>query len=87
MKKTFLAITALAAMLFAGCTSSDELTTLESIKTADNTPTPVQFGTYMGRGGTTRAGVEGQIDTNDKLRVQQQLKPQLMFLDLVCLPT
>lgn len=45
MKKTFLAISALAAMLFAGCTSSDELTTLESIKTADNTPTPVQFGT------------------------------------------
>lgn len=52
MKKTFLAITALAAMLFAGCTSSDELTTLESIKTADNTPTPVKFGTYMGKVGT-----------------------------------
>lgn len=49
MKITFLAISALAAMLFAGCTSSDELTTLESIKTADNTPTPVQFGTYMGK--------------------------------------
>ncbi len=53
MKITFLAISALAAMLFAGCTSSDELTTLESIKTADNTPTPVQFGTYMSK---TRAG-------------------------------
>lgn len=60
MKKTFLAITALAAMLFAGCTSSDELTTLESIKTADNTPTPVQFGTYMSKVGT-RAGSEGDI--------------------------
>lgn len=60
MKKTFLAITALAAMLFAGCTSSDELTTLESIKTADNTPTPVQFGTYMGRV-ETRGGNGGDI--------------------------
>lgn len=63
MKKTFLAITALAAMLFAGCTSSDELTTLESIKTADNTPTPVQFGTYMGKG-TTRAGAGGTITSD-----------------------
>ena len=62
MKKTFLAISALAAMLFAGCTSSDELTTLESIKTADNTPTPVQFGTYMGKTGTTRAGAGGAIN-------------------------
>ena len=62
MKKTFLAITALAAMLFAGCTSSDELTTLESIKTADNTPTPVQFGTYIGK--TTRSGVSGDIDAH-----------------------
>lgn len=62
MKKTFLAITALAAMLFAGCTSSDELTTLESIKTADNTPTPVQFGTYMSKVGT-RAGATGEILT------------------------
>ena len=61
MKKTFLAITALAAMLFAGCTSSDELTTLESIKTADNTPTPVQFGTYMGK---TRAGITGDMTTD-----------------------
>lgn len=64
MKKTFLAITALAAVLFAGCTSSDELTTLESIKTADNTPTPVQFGTYMSKLGTTRAAAaEGSITT------------------------
>jgi outer membrane lipoprotein SlyB len=53
MKKNFLAITALAAVLFAGCTSSDELTTLESIKTADNTPTPVQFGTVHGEGWDT----------------------------------
>lgn len=64
MKKNFLAITALAAMLFAGCTSSDELTTLESIKTADNTPTPVQFGTYLGKIGTTRAGFVGDITTD-----------------------
>ena len=64
MKKTFLAITALAAMLFAGCTSSDELTTLESIKTADNTPTPVQFGTYVGKG-QTRATVGKTGAMND----------------------
>lgn len=69
MKKTFLAISALAAMLFAGCTSSDELTTLESIKTADSTPTPVQFGTYMGKVGTRAAGnaYEGAI-TNTQLQ-------------------
>ena len=60
MKKTFLAISALAAVLFAGCTSSDELTTLESVKNADNTPTPVQFGTYMGKSGT-RSGLTGAI--------------------------
>ncbi len=74
MKKTFLAITALAAMLFAGCTSSDELTTLESIKTADNTPTPVQFGTYIGKSGNTRAGVAGAVDhiTTTTLQTAEQ---------------
>ena len=60
MKKSLLAMTALAAMLFAGCTSSDELTTLESIKKADNAATPVSFGTYMGKTGT-RAGATGTI--------------------------
>ena len=60
MKKNFLAMTALAAMLFAGCTSSDELTTLESIKQAENAPTPISFGTYMGKTGT-RAGYVGPI--------------------------
>ena len=66
MKKNLLAMTALAAMLFAGCTSSDELTTLESIKQAENAPTPISFGTYMGRTGT-RAGYEGDM-TTDKLK-------------------
>ena len=61
MKKSLLAMTALAAMLFAGCTSSDELTTLESIKKADNVATPVSFGTYVGKAGTTRAGFVGDI--------------------------
>ena len=60
MKKSLLAMTALAAMLFAGCTSSDEITTLESIKQAENAPTPVSFGTYMGKTGT-RAGVAGAV--------------------------
>ena len=63
MKKSLLAMTALAAMLFAGCTSSDEITTLESIKQAENAPTPVSFGTYMGRTGT-RAGQTGIITTD-----------------------
>ena len=62
MKKSLLAMTALAAMLFAGCTSSDELTTLESIKKADNVATPISFGTYMGKTGT-RAGVTGNMTT------------------------
>lgn len=52
MKKSLLAMTALAAMLFAGCTSSDEITTLETIKQAENAATPVSFGTYMGKSGT-----------------------------------
>ena len=69
MKKNFLAMTALAAMLFAGCTSSDELTTLESIKQAENAPTPISFGTYMGRT-TTRAtgGAIGNIITDATLQ-------------------
>ena len=66
MKKSLLAMTALAAMLFAGCTSSDEITTLESIKQAENAPTAIEFGTYMGRTGT-RAGWEGDI-TNTELK-------------------
>ena len=61
MKKSLLAMTALAAMLFAGCTSSDELTTLESIKQAENAPAPISFGTYMGRTGT-RAGYTGNMN-------------------------
>ena len=52
MKKSLLAMTVLAAMLFAGCTSSDEITTLESIKQAENAPTAIEFGTYVGRTGT-----------------------------------
>ena len=65
MKKTFLAMTALAAMLFAGCTSSDEITTLETIKQAENAATPVSFGTYMGKTGTraTAGGTVGNITT------------------------
>lgn len=71
MKKTFLAMTALAAMLFAGCTSSDEITTLESIKQAENAATPISFGTYMGKTGT-RAGYEGVI-TNTELKLGKTL--------------
>lgn len=69
MKKSLLAMTALAAMLFAGCTSSDEITTLETIKQADNAATPVLFGTYMGRTGTRatepQAYTSGPIDDAD----------------------
>ena len=63
MKKSILAISALAAMLFAGCTSSDELTTLESIKNEKSAPEPIQFGTYMGKVGT-RAGITGDMTTD-----------------------
>ena len=63
MKKSLLAMTALAAMLFAGCTSSDEITTLESIKQAENAPAPISFGTYMGRT-QTRSGVSGDINAD-----------------------
>lgn len=62
MKKTFLAMTALAAMLFAGCTSSDDLTTRETITQANEAATPINFGTYMGRT-STRAGATGEILT------------------------
>lgn len=74
MKKSLLAMTALAAMLFAGCTSSDELTTLESIKQADNAPTPVSFGTYMGKQATTRSiysGSNGAITTDALLQAKR----------------
>ena len=67
MKKTFLAMTALAAMLFAGCTSSDDLTTRETITKANEAATPINFGTYMGKTGT-RAGVEGDIISSDVLK-------------------
>jgi len=48
-------MTALAAMLFAGCTSSDDLTTRETITNANEAATPINFGTYMGKT-STRAG-------------------------------
>ena len=65
MKKSLLAMTALAAMLFAGCTSSDEITTLESIKQAENAATPISFGTYMGKTGTRSTfGKTGAITTS-----------------------
>ena len=54
MKKNFLAMTALAAMLFAGCTSSDDLTTRETITKANEAATPINFGTYMGKQASTR---------------------------------
>ena len=60
MKKNFLAMTALAAMLFVGCTSSDDLTTRETITKANEAATPINFGTYMGKNGT-RAGYVGPI--------------------------
>lgn len=66
MKKNFLAMTALAAMLFAGCTSSDDLTTRETITKANEAATPINFGTYMGKTGT-RAGFLGGI-TTDQLK-------------------
>jgi len=61
MKKSLLAMTALAAMLFAGCTSSDEITTLESIKQAENAPAPISFGTYMGKTGTRAVPAGGYV--------------------------
>jgi len=63
MKKNFLAMTALAAMLFAGCTSSDDITTRETITKANEAATPINFGTYMGKTGT-RAGTPGTITTD-----------------------
>lgn len=62
MNKNLLAMTALAAMLFAGCTSSDDLTTRETITKANEAATPINFGTYMGKTGT-RAGTAGVITT------------------------
>lgn len=64
MKKTFLAMTALAAMLFAGCTSSDDLTTRETITNANEAATPINFGTYMGRTSTrSTVGKLGDMTT------------------------
>ena len=57
MKKNLLAMTALAAMLFAGCTSSDDLTTRETITKANEAATPINFGTYMGKTGTRGSNI------------------------------
>lgn len=64
MNKNLLAMTALAAMLFAGCTSSDDLTTRETITKANEAATPINFGTYMGKTGT-RAGATGDISNTN----------------------
>ena len=65
MKKNFLAMTALAAMLFAGCTSSDDLTTRETITKANEAATPINFGTYMGKTSTrATVGKQGDMTTS-----------------------
>ena len=63
MKKHYLFLTAAAALLFVGCTTSDEVATTPSLAQSD-APTAIQFGTYMGRQDVTRAGTAGVITTN-----------------------
>ncbi len=67
MKKYFL-FAATAAMMLASCSSEVEFTQ-ESLQqaNAENAAMPVQFGMYLGKTGTTRAGATGDI-TTDKLK-------------------
>lgn len=69
MKNQFklLTLSAAAALLSVGCTTSDEVATTPSLAQSD-APTAVQFGTYMGKT-STRAGYEATSDmTTDLLK-------------------
>jgi len=61
--KRYLFIAATAAMTLASCTEQVDFTQ-ESLQSKNDAPTAVQFGTYMGKTGTTRAGTNGAITTD-----------------------
>ena len=66
MKKQFkLMALASAAMLFAACSQEDLLSPQEQLAQSPEN-NAIQFGTYLGKTGTTRAGATGTI-TNDAL--------------------
>mgnify|MGYP002622981482 CR=1 FL=1 len=60
--KKYLLFAATAAMMLAGCSNEVDFTQ-DDLQQKSDTPTPIQFGTYLGKTGTTRAGTAGQITT------------------------
>ena len=66
--KKYLLFAATAAMMLASCSSEVDFTQQDLQQAnAENAATPVQFGMYLGKTGTTRAGATGDI-TTDKLK-------------------
>ena len=64
--KKHLFLAASAALALASCSSETDFTQ-ESLKAQNEGPTAVEFGTYLGKAGTTRAYSKGPI-TNDNLK-------------------
>ena len=64
LMKRYLFIAATAAMTLASCTEQVDFTQ-ESLQSKNDAPIAVQFGTYMGKTGTTRAGATGGIVNYD----------------------
>lgn len=74
MKNQFklLTLSAAAALLSVGCTTSDEVATTPSLAQSDG-PTAVQFGTYMGKTSSTRTvatGTNGSITDDAALQAK-----------------
>ncbi len=69
MKKIYSIIaSAIIAVGFTACTQSDFVETSAPDVSATSIDNAIQFGTYMGKVGTTRAGVEGDIISTDVLK-------------------
>lgn len=74
MKKQFkLMALASVTMLFAACSQENLLSPQEQLAQSPEN-NAIQFGTYLGKTGTTRAGVEGQIDSDGKLNGTTEIK-------------
>ena len=66
MKKVFsLIATAILAVGFTACSQSDSLEDTGFSTSATSIDNAIQFGTYMGKVGTTRAGYEGAITATE----------------------
>lgn len=69
--KKFLFFAAAAIAMLASCSQNDDISA--PVVAENNDATPVQFGTYLNKT-TSRAGVEGQIDSDSKLNGTTDIK-------------